>query len=221
MKNFKKYLSFCHKFQNHSFPKLKFKPLNEQYRILYREFYNIDEEDINKASFFVFLFCFFIILAISVIILSLNIIFIILSSLIFSLIFSYKFNSVIYHDIKKIEAEINAMLYLIKIDFSIIQKTLKPNSDYHYNFIKLINEYNIPFLSNFKEILKNIHEGALPENEIKNSLEELFEREYDLSALHVENITAKESLKNVLFVPLLMFPLLFLVYLVILRIRQQ
>ncbi|MFW9829049.1 MAG: hypothetical protein ACFFEY_15845 [Candidatus Thorarchaeota archaeon] len=167
MKHFKKYLTFCQKFHNRSFPKLKFKPLNEQYRILYREFYNVEEEDINKASFFVFLFCFFIILTISVVIMSLNFIFIILSPLIFSLIFSYKFNLVIYRDIKKIEAEINAMLYLIKIDFSIIQKTLKSNSDYYYSFIKLINEYNIPFLSNFKKILKNIHEGKIPENEIK------------------------------------------------------
>jgi hypothetical protein len=59
------------------------------------------------------------------------------------------------------------MLYLIKIDFSIIQKTLKNNADHHFSFIKLINEYKIPYLNNFKIILKNIHEGLTPEDELK------------------------------------------------------
>ena len=58
------------------------------------------------------------------------------------------------------------MLYLIKIDFSLIQKTMNYNSDSCLNFIKLIKDYKIPIVGNFKTILKRIHEGKKPENEL-------------------------------------------------------
>ncbi|NVM35854.1 MAG: hypothetical protein HWN81_09675 [Candidatus Lokiarchaeota archaeon] len=64
------------------------------------------------------------------------------------------------------EKKINAMLYLIKIDFSLIQKTMKNNSDCCLNFIKLIKDYKIPILGTFNTILKRIHEGSKPENEL-------------------------------------------------------
>ncbi|MFX1389631.1 MAG: hypothetical protein ACFE9Z_06150 [Promethearchaeota archaeon] len=168
MREFNNFISFCKKFQNHSFPKLKFKAIDEHYRRLYRTLFDLEEENINKASFLVAMLSFFIIVTFSLILLNLNILIIILYSLIFALIISYRFNLSIYHEIKKIEAELNAMLFLIKIDFSIIVKTLKPNSDYYFSFIKLINEYKIPYLRKFKIILENIHEGKTPEAEISN-----------------------------------------------------
>jgi hypothetical protein len=58
------------------------------------------------------------------------------------------------------------MLHLIKIDFSLIQNTLKQNSDYCLSFIKLIKEYKLPILGSFYGILRRIHEGINPENEL-------------------------------------------------------
>jgi hypothetical protein len=167
MRFYKSYIKFCQKFQKLFFPKLKFKLINEHYKNLYRNLYDLDEEDINKATFFVCLLSFCVFVAISEVFTNLNILIISLYSLIFSLIFSYKFNLVVYYDIKKNEAEINAILHVIKIDFSLIQKTLKPNSDYYLSFIKLIIEYDVPFFRNFKNILNNIHEGKKPEDQIK------------------------------------------------------
>ncbi|MFW9988865.1 MAG: hypothetical protein ACFFC3_09440, partial [Candidatus Odinarchaeota archaeon] len=64
------------------------------------------------------------------------------------------------------EKEINAILYLIKINFSLIQKAVKNNSDCCLDFINLIKEYKMPLKSNFKTILKRIHEGKTPETEL-------------------------------------------------------
>ncbi|MFX0141952.1 MAG: hypothetical protein ACFFDN_50410, partial [Candidatus Hodarchaeota archaeon] len=166
MKNLENYLHFCRKFHNFNLPKLKFKVLNERYNYLYRKLYNIDEDDINKASFIICLFSFSISVILSIALLDFSIPLILLYSVIFSLFLSYRFNLIPYHEINKIESAINALLYLIKIDFSLIQKTLSSNSDYCINFIKLINDYNLPFLSNFKKILRRIHEGYIPEDEL-------------------------------------------------------
>ena len=166
MKNLENYLHFCKKFHNYNLPKLKFKVLNERYNYLYRKLYDIDEDDINKASFIISLFSFSISAILSIALLDFSILIILLYSTIFSFILSYRFNLILYHKINKIESTINAFLYIIKIDFSLIQKTLGSNSDYCINFIKLINDYKIPFLSNFKNILRRIHEGNIPEDEL-------------------------------------------------------
>ena len=166
MKSLEKYLSFCLKFNKKKLPQLKFKRLNERYLYLYKNIYNIQEEDVNKASFFVFLFSFSSLILLSIACIAFNILIIILYSIILSFLISYRFNLILYYDIKKKESIINAMLYLIKINFSLIQKTLKSNSDYCLNFIKLIIQYKHPFLSNFKDILTRIHEGHVPEVEL-------------------------------------------------------
>ncbi|KKM64005.1 hypothetical protein LCGC14_1505730 [marine sediment metagenome] len=166
MKYLKNYLCFCKKLHNLNIPKLKFKALNERYNDLYKKIYNIDENDINKASFIVFLTSFIITILLSIFFIRFNILIISLFSTILSLILSYRFNLILYNAIIKKESLINAMLYLIKIDFSLIQKTLKENSDYSLNFIKLIKDYNLPISYEFKLILKKIHEGAMPENEL-------------------------------------------------------
>ncbi len=166
MKNLENYLHFCRKFHNLNLPKLKFKILNERYSYLYRKLYDIDEDDINKASFIINLSSFSISVILSIVLLEFNLLIILLYSAILSFILSYRFNLILYHEINRKESIINASLYLIKIDFSLIQKTLKSNSDYCLNFIKLIIEYKHPFLGNFKDILTRIHEGSLPEVEL-------------------------------------------------------
>ncbi|MFX1418492.1 MAG: hypothetical protein ACFE9N_06190 [Promethearchaeota archaeon] len=168
MRNFEKFIAFCKRFHNWDSPKLKFKEIDEHYCQLYREIYGIDNTDVNKASFFIFVLSFCILVFLSVIIIKLNILIIILYSVIFSLIISYKFSLTLFKDLNKLEAEINAILYLIKIDYSLILKTLKPNSDYCLSFIKLIKDYKFPILKNFNRILKRIHEGATPEEELIN-----------------------------------------------------
>ena len=166
MRNLKNYINFCKKFHKSYLPRLKFKELNERYSQLYRKLYQIDKDDVNRASFMVCIFSFSISLLISILIIKLNILIIILYSVIFGLLLSYRFNFIIYHDINKKEVEINAMLYLIKLDFSLIKKTLKANSDFYLSFIRLIKEYQLPILNHFKHILVKIHEGEIPENEL-------------------------------------------------------
>jgi len=166
MRTLEKYIAFCKKFHNYYLPKLKFKELNEQYSQLYRKLYDIDKDDVNRASFIVFISSFSIFVLLSIVIIKLNILIIILYSAIFSLFISYRFNLILFKDINKTEAEINAILYLIKIDYSLLLKTLKHNSDHCLSFIKLIKEYKFPILESFNDILKRIHEGAIPENEL-------------------------------------------------------
>ncbi|MFX0029774.1 MAG: hypothetical protein ACFE8B_11230 [Candidatus Hermodarchaeota archaeon] len=64
------------------------------------------------------------------------------------------------------ESLLNSILYLIKIDFSLIQKTTDINSDKCLSFIELIIRYKIPILTSFKNVLKRIHEGKVPEEEL-------------------------------------------------------
>lgn len=170
MRNLKNYIVFCKKFHNYYFPKLRFKELDERYSQLYRKLYKIDKDDVNKASFIVCVSSFIISVLFSIATIKLNIIIILLYSTILSLMLSYRFDLILYHDINKREAEINAFLYLIKIDFSLIKKTLKPNSDLYLTFIRLIKEYKLPISGSFKKILIKIHEGEIPENELMKIL---------------------------------------------------
>ncbi|MFX1315131.1 MAG: hypothetical protein ACFE9T_04655 [Promethearchaeota archaeon] len=62
------------------------------------------------------------------------------------------------------------MLYIIRIDFALIQKSLNKKSDYCVNFIELIKNYDLPISDNFKEILKKIHEGELPEKALLKTI---------------------------------------------------
>ncbi|MHA2394300.1 MAG: hypothetical protein ACXAEX_20375 [Promethearchaeota archaeon] len=166
MKNIKNYVAFCKRFHDYNLPKLRLKRLDERYRALYRKLFNINENDINKASFMVFLLFTFISIVFSMIFTSINFLIIILYSLILSLLISYKFSLILYSEITKKESLINSILYLIKIDFSLIQKTSKENSDGCLNFIELIKEYEIPISYRFKTIFRSILEGKPPEKEL-------------------------------------------------------
>lgn len=157
------YLHFCKKFHKFKIPKLKFKELNDRYKSIYNNIYDINEKDIYKANFIIFLISFSFLFIFSILLLNFHILIIIFYSFLFSLVFSYKFSVYLLNEIKKNESIINAMLYLIKINFSLIQKSLKKKSDYCIAFINLIRNYNLPLLCNFKGILRIIHEGELPE----------------------------------------------------------
>ncbi len=166
MKSIEKYISFCKKFHEYNLPKLRFKDLNQRNQTLYEIFFKIDDKDINKASFCVFIIFFLVIMIISLIFTPFNLFIISLYSILISLLISYRFNQIIYKEIKSIEKKINALLYLIKIDFSLIYMSLRSNSDYCITLIKLIMDYNIPVSAKFKEAFKKIHEGKNPEGEL-------------------------------------------------------
>jgi len=44
------YLKFCRKFHNYKIPGIKFKELDIRIKKIYKSFYQIEEEDINKAT---------------------------------------------------------------------------------------------------------------------------------------------------------------------------
>ena len=163
------YLKFCNFFDNKSFPRIRFKEIEDRYIEIYRNKYNLKEENINKASFAVLIASFLIIFSWLLYLFAFaNIFYLLIVALLISTIVSYRFNYVIFKKVKKDESIINALLYLIKINFSLVLKSLQKNSDYCLNFIELIKDYKLPISEQFKMVLCNIHEGSTPEAEIKN-----------------------------------------------------
>jgi len=160
------YIRFCRKFRSINLPKVKFRELDDRYKLIYKKDYGIYEDDINKATFVLLLSIFIIIFSISILITHINVLFIILYSLISSFSLSYIFNSKLFKEINKKEVEINAMLYLVKIYYSLIQKSLEKSADHSVAFINLIKDYNLPISENFKIIIKKLQEGENPEDEL-------------------------------------------------------
>ncbi len=158
-----KLIRFCQIIHPYNIPCIKFKELDVRYKLIYKKEYKIDENDINKASFLIFLISFIVLFITSIIITNFSLIIIIIYSFLLALIFSYTFNIRFYKDIKQKEKQINALLYLVKIYFSLIQKSLGENADYSINFIKLIKEYKLPISKDFGEILSKIQLGQNPE----------------------------------------------------------
>jgi len=64
------------------------------------------------------------------------------------------------------ESRINILINFIRLDYALIQKTIKENSDLCLNFILLMTKYDVPLSDIFKKILRNIHLGKMPEEEI-------------------------------------------------------
>ncbi len=161
------YLGFCKKFNRTKIPELKFKKLNSNYIKIYKKKYKIEEEAINKATMFIFIFLFMVITIFSILSIKINILIIFFYTTIFSLIISYEFNLYIYRQIRKVEQLLNSILYFIKIDFSLIQKTSKNNSDLYIKFINLIANYNLSISKDFKNFLSKIHCGMTPEKALR------------------------------------------------------
>ena len=159
------YLWICNKVHNLSLPKVKFRTLNTHYKKIYQKYYNIHEEDINKITFLIFS-SIWITSILMAFLFNLNFVIISLGSFIFAIAFSYTFNSYLFKKILKNEIRLNAILYFIKINFSILKESLSKDSDFILSFINLIKSYKIPISKTFNSILIKIHEGYNPEREL-------------------------------------------------------
>ena len=137
-------------------PKLKFKDLDNRYNIIYKEEFNVDENDVNKANFIIFIISFISFLLSSSLLTKINPLLIISISFLLALIISYSFNQVLKKEIIKKENQLNALLYIVKINFSLIQKSHGDNADHAINFIKLISESRLPISKEFKKLLNKI-----------------------------------------------------------------
>lgn len=159
------YLWICNKVHNLPIPRIKFRNLNTHYKTIYIKDYYVNEDDINKATFLVFI-SFLIIFILITILINLNFALISLISFLFAFSISYFFNNYLFKKILKTELRLNAILYFIKINFSILKESLSKDADLILAFINLIRNYNIPISKNFESVLIKIHEGSVPEAEL-------------------------------------------------------
>ena len=163
------YIKFCNKFARYRIPKVSFKDLDDTYKILYRE-YGIEKSTIDKATSIVLILSLIGSLIISFLIMSEDPLICIVFSFIIAGVLAYNFNIYLYKKINKQETEINASIYFIKINFSLLQKVLAQNSDLAIAFIKLMRNLNLPFSALFKHILRRIQQGYSPERELEKIL---------------------------------------------------
>jgi len=168
MSHLKKYIYICNRFHNYNIPKISYKELNQKYKDLYQDYYGIEEEDVNKTTFVLFIVVFIVTTIVSLVLIPLNFFIIIICSLFLSTIITYKFNLIIFNEINQKEKRINALLYLIKLNYSMIQQSFSSNTDYCLKFIELIKYYDIPVFDIFNKIFERIHEGYSPEEELNN-----------------------------------------------------
>ncbi|MFX1494702.1 MAG: hypothetical protein ACFFBZ_10510, partial [Promethearchaeota archaeon] len=168
MKSNGSYITFCRSFHNFKVPKIKFREYRDHYKVIFRRYYKIEQDDIDKATFIIFLISFIILFLPSLTYFKLHIIIILSYSFIISIFLAYIFNIRLYKVVYKDEIKINALLYLVKIYFSILQKSLSNDSDLALIFIKLVKDYNLPISKTFENIIKRIQEGYNPEKELIN-----------------------------------------------------
>jgi len=156
-------IRFYQKIHSYKIPKLKFKELDNRYKIIYKKEFNVYENDVNKANFIIFLISFNIFLIPLLFLTKFSFILIISFSLLLALIISYFFSKRIKNEIIKKENQLNALLYIVKIYFSLIKKSHGDKADHAINFIKLISQYKLPISKEFRKILNKIQLGENPE----------------------------------------------------------
>jgi len=156
-------IRFYQKIHNYKIPKLKFKELDNRYKIIYKKEFNVYENDVNKANFVIFLIFFNIFLFSLIFLTKFSFILIVSFSFLLALIISYFFSKRLNNEIIKKENQLNALLYIVKIYFSLIQKSHGDRADHAINFIKLISEYKLPLSKEFRKILNKIQLGENPE----------------------------------------------------------
>lgn len=167
----KKYISFCKHFQRFNSPVLRFKHIPEEYKNQYKIKYHVDEEDVCKATFFIFIstlisIFFLFICFINFGVLFFNLLYSLIFALIFAVLVAYSFNITIYKQIKKDEKIVNTLLSLIKINFSLMKTIKDQKSDLCLSFIRLVMDYKLPVSDVFKYIYGHIHLGKVPEEEL-------------------------------------------------------
>ena len=185
---------FCQKFHPYYIPRFRFRKLDTRYKIMYEKEYNLNENDINKASFVIFLISFITLFITSNFLSIFNLVQIFFYSLIFSLFFSYSFNNKFYKEILKKENQLNAFVYVIRIYFSLIQKSVGNSADLPINFIRLISDYNLPIKKEFRKILNKIQLGQNPEMLLSNVITPSIDFNSYLKELLISNFTYNETL---------------------------
>ncbi|TXT64793.1 MAG: conserved membrane protein of unknown function [Promethearchaeota archaeon] len=191
-----KYIDFCKRFSNSNLPELKFRTLTDNYLDLYHKRYNIEQRYINKATTCIFTVLFLAISIISLLVINISFLIIIFYSLLISLISSYQFNSFLYWKIKKIEQNLNSVLYFIKIDFSLIQKASITNTDYYIKFITLIANYDLSISKDFSYMLSEIHCGIRPETSLRSYISPSLDFNLFLKNLLVKNFSSLNPLEK-------------------------
>jgi len=156
-------IRFYQKIHSYKIPKLKFKELDNRYKIIYKKEFNVYENDVNKANFIIFLISFNIFLIPLLFLTKFSFILILSFSLLLALIISYFFSKRLNNEIIKKENQLNALLYIVKIYFSLIKKSHGDKADHAINFIKLISQYKLPISKEFRKILNKIQLGENPE----------------------------------------------------------
>lgn len=164
------YISLCRNFKKVKFPHLKLKEIDNTYKEIFKIKFDISKADIDKASFLILTLSIILIINFLYFIIRLNALFCLLFSFLISVFISYRFNIYLYKKFLNIGKQLSSYLYLIKIDFSLIQISKHPNEDMILQFIKLIINYNLPIKDDFKNILSRIHSGNNPEKELKRYL---------------------------------------------------
>lgn len=154
-------IRFYQKIHNYKIPKLKFKEIDNRYKIIYRKEFNVDVNDVNKANFIIFLIFFNIFLIPSIFLTQFSPLLILAFSFLLALIISYFFSRNLDKEILKKENQLNALLYIVKIYFSLIQKSHGDNADNAINFIQLISEFKLPISKDFRKILNKIQLGKI------------------------------------------------------------
>ncbi len=167
----RRYISFCKLFENHNIPILRFKEVPDEYKQIYRHLYNVNEEEVCKATFIVFLFTlipsfFALLFVFNLGLLFFDILYPLVFSSILAAVISYNFNTTIYKRIKKDERLTDALLPLVKINFSLTRSVQDSKNDPCLSFVKLIANYKLPVSILFKVIYNKAHLGVAPEREL-------------------------------------------------------
>lgn len=156
-------IHFYQKIHTYKTPKLKFKDLDDRYKIIYKKEFNVYENDVNKANFIIFLFFFNLFVISSLFLTEFSLLIILSFSFLLALAISYFFSQNLKKEIIKKENQLNASLYIVNIYFSLIQKSHGDRADHAINFIKLISESGLPISKEFRILLNKIQLGENPE----------------------------------------------------------
>ena len=156
-------IHFYQKIHTYKTPKLKFKDLDDRYKIIYKKEFNVYENDVNKANFIIFLFFFNLFVISSLFLTEFSLLIILSFSFLLALAISYFFSQNLKKEIIKKENQLNASLYIVNIYFSLIQKSHGDGADHAINFIKLISESGLPISKEFRILLNKIQLGENPE----------------------------------------------------------
>jgi len=148
---------------SYKIPKLKFQELNKRYKIIYKREFNVYENDVNKANFIIFIISFNVLLISLIFLTKLSFLLILSFSFLLALMVSFLFSKRLNNEIIKKENQLNALLYIVKIYFSLIQKSHGDKADHAINFIKLISEYRLPISREFRKLLNKVQLGENPE----------------------------------------------------------